>query len=73
MATHAAEGIPFRMNGPSPWHSQTLSADRALHQDASLIFARAGPPAVRFMHDWISAHKHDIPRLGNSTRHDQAN
>ena len=50
---------------------QTLSSDRALDQDARLIFARAGPPAVRFMHDWISVHKHDIHRLGNATRHDQ--
>lgn len=61
---------------PSGWlintlSMQTLSEDRALNQDASLIFARAGPPAVRFMHDWISVHKHDIHRLGNATRHDQ--
>ena len=50
---------------------QTLNEDKVLDQDAGLIFARAGPPAVRFMHDWISVHKHDIHRMGNATRHDQ--
>ena len=64
------------MDIPSGWlintlTMQTLSGDRAMDQDASLIFARAGPPAVRFMHDWISVHKRDIRRLGNATRHAQ--
>lgn len=52
--------------------TQILSSDRKLEQDASLIFARAGPPAVRFVYDWISIHKHDIHRVENLTRHDQA-
>lgn len=51
---------------------QTLSVDRPLNQDTSLVFARATPPAVRFAHEWISLHKHDIQRLENATRHDQA-
>ena len=51
---------------------QTLSASRPLNQDANLIFARATLLAVRFMNEWISIHKHDIQRLENATRHDQA-
>ena len=31
----------------------------------------ATPPAVRFVNEWISMHKHDIRRLENASRHDQ--
>ena len=54
---------------------QTLSADRALHQDTSLIFARAGPPAAHFVHEWINTHRHELHQdstQGNLTRHNQA-
>ncbi|CAK0786581.1 hypothetical protein CVIRNUC_009795 [Coccomyxa viridis] len=56
-------------------NNKTLSGDRKLHQDTSLIFARAGPPASHFVHEWINTHRHELHRdisQGNLLRHNQA-
>ena len=36
-----------------------------------MIFAGASPRTQRFVHDWLSAHKHDAHRSDGLLRHDQ--